>query len=523
VIKQSSEGSMEGYKELFEFYQGDHLEGAYSFLQNREKSHPVGQSALNAILLTAAVSLKDDWIELLVKFGANLKANHSSKGIIGYVVDWYKTGVPTNPKLFILLNKLISLGADPNQENPLKDVEQLEVIRFLVEHGALINKTDNNGMTPIMHQLKKHRSKPLEIINYFITAGADLSIQDNKKWTVLMHAVDCSIVHPTYLPGRLEVIKRILSSQQETIDHIASDGYCALLLAVEKKHGEVVELLVKHGANIEIRGPSGRTLLEIANSEIREILSRPRKASSSLSSRGTTMNTTAVPIAPSSVATPVANSSSSIEKELKKQEKNEETVATPKSQNTTPNNNNNSHSNNSSYRGTQLPPGINSSEHNANHSHDPSSRRKSSSWLGFLSGRRKKHSHSQREEEQKHHQQPPPPQPQPQPAPGIVVRPSAVVHEKEREEERQRQQPTQREETTEAEEEQSLPSAMAVVVSSTEREANQQEQQEQKKLIESMKEEIRVLSEKVNRFEKVISDQGKIIEDIQRTLAVTKR
>jgi ankyrin repeat protein len=520
---------MDGYKELFEFYQGDHLEAAYSFLQNREK--PVGQSALNAILLSAAVSLKDDWIELLVKFGANLKANHSSKGIIGYVADWYKTGTPTNPKLFVLLNKLISLGADPNQENPLKDAEQLEVIRFLVEHGALINKTDNNGMTPIMHQLKKHRSKPLEIINYFITAGADLSIQDNKKWTVLMHAVDCPILHPTYLPERLEVIKRILSSQQETIDHIASDGYCALLLAVEKKNGAVVELLVKHGANIEIRGPSGRTLLEIANSEIREILSRPRKASSSCSSfspRTTTMNpTTAVPIAPSAVvATPVANSSSSTtEKELNKQEKKGETVATavvtpPKSHNmitSNNNNNSNSHSNISSYRGTQLPPGITiSNEHNnTNHTPDSSSRRKSSSWLGFLSGGRKKHSHSniQREEEQVH-------QEQPQPAPGIVVRPSAVVHEKEREEESQRQQPRQQVET-EAED-QTLPSAMAVVVSSTEREANQQEQQEQKKLIESMKEEIRVLSEKVNRFEKIISDQGKIIEEIQRSLATTK-
>ena len=88
-----------------------------------------------------------------------------------------------------------------------------------------------------------------------LAAGADVNARDGKGRTALMHAANKG--YPLMVP-------LLLAPEGADADIRAADGATALFMAVVHGHGEVVEQLLKAGADIFIKGPKSKMPLDIA-------------------------------------------------------------------------------------------------------------------------------------------------------------------------------------------------------------------------------------------------------------------
>ena len=88
-----------------------------------------------------------------------------------------------------------------------------------------------------------------------LAAGADVNARDGKGRTALMHAANKG--YPLMVP-------LLLAAEGADADIRAADGATALFMAVVHGHAEVVEQLLKGGADIFIKGPTSKTPMDIA-------------------------------------------------------------------------------------------------------------------------------------------------------------------------------------------------------------------------------------------------------------------
>lgn len=61
-------------------------------------------------------------------------------------------------------------------------LEELEIVKYLIEHGANINAKDEDGNTALMWA---SLSRNLEFVKYLIENGADVNIKNNNGKTAL--------------------------------------------------------------------------------------------------------------------------------------------------------------------------------------------------------------------------------------------------------------------------------------------------------------------------------------------------
>lgn len=175
-------------------------------------------------------------------------------------------------------------------------------VQRLLEDGADINVTDDHGRTAVMTATYNNKADTVKVL---IENGADIDIRDDHLNNVLLYSgaegmleivklaidagADTSLTNrfggtaliPAAERGHVEVVKELLTNSDIDVNHINNLHWTALLEAVilgdgGVRHQQIVQLLVDHGADVNIADKDGITPLEHAQQlgykEIEKIL-----------------------------------------------------------------------------------------------------------------------------------------------------------------------------------------------------------------------------------------------------------
>lgn len=175
-----------------------------------------------------------------------------------------------------------------------------DIVLFLLQKGANIENKDNGGNTALILASKEGKTGLIHAsgnLNYgvvvkLIENEVKLDIQDRHGKTALMHAshnidiVKCLINAGASIDiqhrknGNTALIDAVFRKDIEMVDTLIKGGanlelinYCensALLLAYKHNKHDIFELLINGGANIEIKYSNNDTLLFLACKKLNE-------------------------------------------------------------------------------------------------------------------------------------------------------------------------------------------------------------------------------------------------------------
>lgn len=161
------------------------------------------------------------------------------------------------------LNALIQTVSDINVTNGAGITPLMEaawnpngaVIQTLLAAGANLNAQDKDGETALMFAAR-YVFEPN--VRTLLKAGANPNLRDHNGWTALMHAA--ANARSKEICGNNNEFSRLMSAGDLASDLIdagtdvnaqSPDGNTALKLAVTSGHGEIVKVLLAHGANLD--------------------------------------------------------------------------------------------------------------------------------------------------------------------------------------------------------------------------------------------------------------------------------
>ena len=159
---------------------------------------------------------------------------------------------------------------DDKGEMPLHKLSRYsnakEVIREIIDRSSKtetaktdLNWQDKQGKTAIFYAVEYGQTA---LVHIFLDRGADVMVENNNGWTVLHTAVNadqlecCQAIldHPRVVPQKQRLLDACDKSKRQAL-HIAS---------FKSREGEVVELLLKHGADASAQDATGNTGAKLA-------------------------------------------------------------------------------------------------------------------------------------------------------------------------------------------------------------------------------------------------------------------
>lgn len=162
------------------------------------------------------------------------------------------------------LKRQIEQGADIEQRDlklrtPLMaatHANQIEVAKYLIEHGADVNARDAIHDSPYLYSGARGLQEILELT---LSHGASLKSVNRYGGTALIPASE---------RGHVKTVKTLIDAGVD-VDHINRLGWTALIEAIilgdgSQKYEEIVTLLIKGGANVNLADGSGYTPLTLA-------------------------------------------------------------------------------------------------------------------------------------------------------------------------------------------------------------------------------------------------------------------
>ena len=202
-----------------------------------------------------------DIIRLLLDHGAKLTARDNSGNT---ALHFAVSGGPPRTA-----HMLLERGADVNSQNnkgltPLQQVSQsmregyLDIMRFLLDHGANWDSRDNHGNT-ILHFAASEGH--LETARLLLERGADINSQNKEGLTPLQQA--SRDTRRGYL-GIVDIV-RFLLDHGANVDARDNCGNTALHFAVSEGLLETAHLLLKQGADVNSQNNVGLTPLQRAS------------------------------------------------------------------------------------------------------------------------------------------------------------------------------------------------------------------------------------------------------------------
>lgn len=115
----------------------------------------------------------------------------------------------------------------------------LELIKYLVAHGANVNRWTKHGSTPLLEAAAYGH---LVIVKYLVDHGANVHIPGRYGLTPL---------HWACIEDHLEIVEYLIEHGGAKVDERADKGYNApLQSAVDHRKLRIVKYLVEHGANV---------------------------------------------------------------------------------------------------------------------------------------------------------------------------------------------------------------------------------------------------------------------------------
>ncbi|KAF6214976.1 hypothetical protein GE061_009724 [Apolygus lucorum] len=177
-----------------------------------------------------------DVVKLFIEYGANVNAE-DDKG---------KT---------LLMIAIPGYTSSPNHCN---------LIEYLLDQGASINKADSDGDTPLSRALRfRKRDDDDDIIKLLLDRGAEVDTVNSEGNSPLHIAIS------KYDRVGFKVIKMLLDHGAE-VDAKDAEGNTPLMLAISCCYfSDVAQLLIDHGADINARNSHGHTPFQLAVIESR--------------------------------------------------------------------------------------------------------------------------------------------------------------------------------------------------------------------------------------------------------------
>ena len=133
-----------------------------------------------------------------------------------------------------------------------KKREILEVIQFLLEHGADPNVEPIIGLTPLMLATQNGKNKTAKLL---LEHGADPNVKTIEGNTSLIIATQ---------KDQYETAKLLLEHGANIDDHENLSGNVPLHFAVSFRHMRILKLLIENGASIDFKALDGATALTYA-------------------------------------------------------------------------------------------------------------------------------------------------------------------------------------------------------------------------------------------------------------------
>lgn len=196
------------------------------------------QFELYNIIKTGDIDLLEDFLNLIAELntGNLLPVNFGSD--VNNIISQFYSGIL---KQVVDDNLLYRLYAD----------DKYDMIFYLIERG-FTNTNVSQFLLPASYDGN------LEMVRYLVEHGADVDYFDN-YFTSLMLA--CS-------KGNLEMVRYLVEHGADVNIQIQSnEGNTALMIASAYGHFDIVRYLIRHGANVNLRNNVGETALLFANEQ----------------------------------------------------------------------------------------------------------------------------------------------------------------------------------------------------------------------------------------------------------------
>ena len=228
------------------------------------------QSELNKLLFAAR---KHHEIRQLVQYGANIDAANITE--LNVHVTVFRDAI--DKKLVGKASLLLSLGANPDlhpdgsrysdgSPNLILAIQKQlpdEFILELIKKTKNVDSKDKYQRTVLEVALGEYRTECSVVIKALIEKGASLSMPGHNGNIPLIEAVR---------HGNAAAVKYILEKGPELVNTVNSEGETALMIAVQcwyepQEACQIIDLLVKRGATIDMKDPEIVKKLRLGRSE----------------------------------------------------------------------------------------------------------------------------------------------------------------------------------------------------------------------------------------------------------------
>ena len=156
-----------------------------------------------------------------------------------------------------IIKEILDQGGDINETNKHKKTAlmlaagngRLEATQLLIDRNALIDAQEVDGMTALMMASSDGKTNTVKLL---VDNGANINITNNYGATAITNAA---------FFNHAGAVKAILSSKQKLDSDTAEN---ALLITAGLGLGNIIQLLIDYGIDVNARGKKGRTPLMAA-------------------------------------------------------------------------------------------------------------------------------------------------------------------------------------------------------------------------------------------------------------------